>query len=39
MSRHPTEGLRGATPAALAWMTGSWVGHNGPDRVEEHVRS
>jgi len=36
MSRFPTEALADATPAALGWLTGSWVGRNGPDRVEEH---
>lgn len=36
MSRYPTEALRGTTPAALAWLSGSWVGRNGNDRTEEH---
>lgn len=36
MRRFPIEGLTGATPAALGWLTGSWVGRNGADRVEEH---
>lgn len=34
--RYPTTALVGATPAALGWMTGSWIGSNGADRVEEH---
>jgi len=36
MSRFPTEALTGATPAGLGWLTGGWIGQNGPDRVEEH---
>jgi hypothetical protein len=34
--RFPTKGLTGTTPADLAWLTGTWLGHNGPDQVEEH---
>lgn len=29
-------GLKGASPADLGWLTGSWLGTNGDDPVEEH---
>jgi hypothetical protein len=32
----PRRGLAGASPAALGWLTGSWLGKNGDDPVEEH---
>jgi len=36
MSTFPTTRLAGVTPAHLGWLAGSWLGHNGPDPVEEH---
>jgi len=36
MSLFPVVPLSGAGPADLAWLTGSWLGRNGPDGVEEH---
>jgi hypothetical protein len=36
MSRFPTNGLAGMSPAELSWLTGDWLGHNGQDSVEEH---
>lgn len=36
MSRYPERGLSGARPAQLSWLSGSWVGRNGEDPVEEH---
>lgn len=36
MDELPTKGLTGVTPADLAWLTGSWLGRNGEDPVEEH---
>jgi hypothetical protein len=34
--RFPTEGLVGIGPADLGWLTGTWLGRNGDDAVEEH---
>jgi uncharacterized protein DUF6265 len=36
VSLFPTTALVDVSPADLAWLTGSWLGHNGPDGVEEH---
>ena len=36
MSTYPTNGLTGVTPADLGWLTGSWLGKNGNNHVEEH---
>jgi hypothetical protein len=36
MSTFPKDGLTGVGAADLAWLSGSWLGHNGPDPVEEH---
>ncbi len=36
MSRFPEKGLAGASPADLSWLTGSWLGKNGQDPVEEY---
>lgn len=36
MPTHPETGLRGASPADLAWLTGSWRAKVGVDDVEEH---
>ena len=32
----PSDALTGASPADLAWLSGSWLGRNGDDPVEEH---
>jgi hypothetical protein len=36
MSKFPQQGVTGVSPAALSWLTGTWLGHNGQDLVEEH---
>jgi hypothetical protein len=36
MDTYPAQGLPGASPAGLSWLTGTWLGHNGEDSVEEH---
>ena len=36
MSGYPIEGLKGASPADLDWLTGNWQGKIGQDPVEEH---
>ncbi len=36
MTTYPEQGLQGASPADLAWLTGSWQGRIGSDYVEEH---
>lgn len=37
MSTYPEQGLKGASPADLAWLTGSWHARMGDDdHVEEH---
>jgi hypothetical protein len=36
MSEFPDHGLRGASPADLAWLSGNWQGRAGDDCVEEH---
>ena len=36
MSKHPRQGVSGASPADLGWMSGSWKGQYGQDQVEEH---
>jgi hypothetical protein len=36
MSKYPREGLKGATPADLHWLSGSWMGRHGEDVVEEY---
>lgn len=36
MSKYPENGLAGVSPAELSWLTGTWLGQNGPDPVEEH---
>lgn len=36
MARYPTEGLRNASVADLAWLAGSWQGQRGPDIVDEY---
>lgn len=35
MGAYPEEGLRGAEPARLNWLSGSWKGSVGGDPVEE----
>jgi hypothetical protein len=37
MSLFPTTALTGVGPADLAWLAGSWLGHNGPDAVGEPI--
>ena len=36
MQKLSKNGLTGASPADLCWLTGSWQGQNGGDPVEEH---
>jgi Domain of unknown function (DUF6265) len=36
MSTYPEQGLKGASPADLAWLTGSWQARIGSEHVEEH---
>ena len=36
MSKFPTIGLSGVSPAELSWLSGNWLGQNGQDPVEEH---
>ncbi len=36
MSLFSAQPLTGVRPSALGWLAGSWLGHNGEDRVEEH---
>lgn len=36
MPTYPEEGLKGASPADLAWLAGSWHARIGDDRIEEH---
>lgn len=36
MSQYPREGLKGASPADMAWLAGSWYADLGRDAVEEH---
>lgn len=36
MSTYPTMLLTPASPADLAWFTGSWIGSAGEDTIEEH---
>jgi hypothetical protein len=35
MNKYPQEGLKGATPADLHWLSGRWIGGHGEDVVEE----
>jgi hypothetical protein len=36
MPKYSKHGLKGATPADLAWLTGNWQGRVGDDWVEEN---
>lgn len=36
MGTFPKTGVKGASPADLAWLTGSWGARMGEDSVEEH---
>jgi hypothetical protein len=36
MSKYPREGLKGAIPADLHWLSGRWMGRHGEGVVEEY---
>jgi hypothetical protein len=39
MSKYPLTGTTNITPADFDWLTGSWKGYHGTDRIEEHWSS